>query len=167
MKLLVNSGGESRELEIRNEGSRVVAEIGGKTYEIDASSPEPGVWLLKNGHRVFEAVVLPQPDAGRYKVSTASDEFDITVADPRRLRASGAAGADADGIAEIRTQMPGKVVRIIAAEGQDVESGDGIIVVEAMKMQNEMKAPKSGKIREIRCSEGDNVNAGDILVVIE
>jgi biotin carboxyl carrier protein len=167
MKLLVNSGGESRELEIRKDGSRIVAEIGGKTYEIDGSSPEPGVWLLKNGHRVFEAFVLPQAETGRYKVSTGTDAFDITVADPRRLRASGAAGADTDGVVEIRTQMPGKVVRILAAVGDEVETGDGVVVVEAMKMQNEMKSPKSGKISEVRCSEGDTVNSGDVLVVIE
>ncbi len=167
MKLLVNSGGETRELELTRDGSNIFAELGGKRYEIDISTPEPGVYLLKNGLRISEATVISQPEQGRFKVTTSENQFEISVADPRRLRASGAAGADADGIAELRTQMPGKVVRIIAALGDDVEAGDGVVVVEAMKMQNEMKSPKSGRVREIRCAEGDTVNAGDILVVIE
>jgi biotin carboxyl carrier protein len=63
--------------------------------------------------------------------------------------------------------MPGKVVRIIADVGQAVEKGSGVIVVEAMKMQNEMKSPIDGVIKEIRVSEGSTVNAGEVLVVIE
>ena len=63
--------------------------------------------------------------------------------------------------------MPGKVVRIIAEAGAAVQKGDGIIVVEAMKMQNEMKSPKDGVVKEIRVSEGSTVNAGEVLVVIE
>ena len=63
--------------------------------------------------------------------------------------------------------MPGKVVRILKAVGDEVAKGDGVIVVEAMKMQNEMKSPKDGVIKEIRVAESDTVGAGDILVVIE
>ncbi|REJ79531.1 MAG: hypothetical protein DWQ47_02075 [Acidobacteria bacterium] len=63
--------------------------------------------------------------------------------------------------------MPGKVVRIIAKEGDEVVSGDGVIVVEAMKMQNEMKSPKDGAVKKILKQEGETVNAGDVLVVIE
>ena len=63
--------------------------------------------------------------------------------------------------------MPGKVVRILVEQGAEVKQGEGVIVVEAMKMQNEMKAPKDGIIKEIRVAEGATVNAGDILVVIE
>ena len=63
--------------------------------------------------------------------------------------------------------MPGKVVRVLVETGATVQTGDGIIVVEAMKMQNEMKSPKDGTIKEIRFAEGATVNAGDVLVVIE
>ena len=63
--------------------------------------------------------------------------------------------------------MPGKVVRILVASGAEVSEGEGVIVVEAMKMQNEMKSPKAGLIKEIKVKEGSTVNAGDVLVIIE
>jgi len=63
--------------------------------------------------------------------------------------------------------MPGKVVRILAAAGQQVEKGDGVVVVEAMKMQNEIKSPKSGAVKSVNVEEGVTVNAGEVLMVIE
>ena len=63
--------------------------------------------------------------------------------------------------------MPGKVVRILVEAGATVEQGDGILVVEAMKMQNELRSPKSGVVKELRAKEGATVGAGDILATIE
>jgi len=63
--------------------------------------------------------------------------------------------------------MPGKVARILAEQGAEIKKGEGVLIVEAMKMQNEMKAPKDGIVKEIRCAEGETVNAGDVLAVIE
>jgi biotin carboxyl carrier protein len=63
--------------------------------------------------------------------------------------------------------MPGKVVRVIAPAGTEVEQGAGVIVIEAMKMQNELKSPKKGKVAKILVAEGSPVNAGDVLAVIE
>jgi biotin carboxyl carrier protein len=63
--------------------------------------------------------------------------------------------------------MPGKIVRVIAHEGDEVEAGQGLLVVEAMKMQNEIKAPKKGKVTKIAAKEGATVNAGDLLVIVE
>jgi biotin carboxyl carrier protein len=63
--------------------------------------------------------------------------------------------------------MPGKIVRVIAAEGDEVEAGQGLIVVEAMKMQNEIKSPKQGKVTKIAVKEASAVNAGDLLVIVE
>ena len=63
--------------------------------------------------------------------------------------------------------MPGKVVRVLVERGQEVEAGAGLVVVEAMKMQNELKSPKAGTVVELRAAPGATVNAGDVLVVIE
>ena len=63
--------------------------------------------------------------------------------------------------------MPGKLVRILAAEGAEIKQGEGVLIVEAMKMQNEMKSPKDGVVKEIRFAEGATVNAGDVLAIIE
>lgn len=166
MKLQAEVNGERHEIEFVRIDDVVVATIDGRKYEVDSSEPEKGVFLLKIQNTVNEARV--SPTAGNaYQVRLAADEFDIKIVDPKRLRGS-AAGENSDSDAsEIRTAMPGKVVRIIASSGAEIKKGDPVIVVEAMKMQNEMKSPKDGVIKEIRFAEGDTVNAGDILAVIE
>ncbi|MDQ3806105.1 MAG: biotin/lipoyl-binding protein, partial [Acidobacteriota bacterium] len=67
----------------------------------------------------------------------------------------------------ISAQMPGRVVRVLVEAGQEVEAGQPVVVVEAMKMQNEMKSPKAGAVAEVRARDGATVNAGDVLVIIE
>ena len=92
---------------------------------------------------------------------------EIKIFDPKRLRGTGAESEQTTGASEIKTAMPGKVVRVLAQVGAEIKQGDGVIIVEAMKMQNEMKSPKDGVIKEIRFAEGATVNAGDVLVIIE
>jgi biotin carboxyl carrier protein len=89
------------------------------------------------------------------------------LVDPKRLRSGQSAGAHHTGAAEIVSPMPGKIVRVLLRTGDKVEAGAGIIVVEAMKMQNEMKAPKAGIVISINANEGATVNAGDVLAVVE
>lgn len=166
MKLIATIDGEVREVTIAEEDGVLRADIEGREYKLDASKPESNVYLFKHGNSVHEFSVIRRKD-GTFLVSDTEGEGIIGVSDPRKLGGPGAAGAAADGVAEIVTQMPGKVVRIIAKEGDEVVSGDGVIVVEAMKMQNEMKSPKDGAVKKILKQEGETVNAGDVLVVIE
>jgi len=161
MKLVVELNGEPREVTIAHDGRSITATVDGREYIIDASEPEPGVFLLKHEGRVFEAY------ADEKTVTIGDRTFETNVIDPKCLRGSATAGAEADGHAEIRTAMPGKVVRILKATGDPVTKGEGVIVVEAMKMQNELKSPKDGTIGEIKVSEGMTVSAGDVLVVID
>jgi biotin carboxyl carrier protein len=93
-------------------------------------------------------------------------ELGIEVFDPRDLRPSARRGMN-HGRQEIAASMPGKVVRLLVAAGDSVEEGQGIVVVEAMKMQNEMKSPKTGRVAEVRTRPEATVAAGDVLVVIE
>jgi biotin carboxyl carrier protein len=90
----------------------------------------------------------------------------VEVFDPRSMRARGAAGAG-EGRQKIAALMPGKVVRLLVAQGDTVESGQGLVVVEAMKMQNEMKSPKDGRVAEVRTRTDATVAAGEVLLVIE
>jgi biotin carboxyl carrier protein len=92
--------------------------------------------------------------------------FSMEVFDPRDLRPGQGATAN-QGRQEIAASMPGKVIRILVAAGDAVEEGQGLVVVEAMKMQNEMKSPKAGRVVEIRARPDATVGAGDILVVVE
>ncbi|MFT3746189.1 MAG: hypothetical protein QM785_18100 [Pyrinomonadaceae bacterium] len=168
MKFIAETAEESHDVEITRDGDRVVANIDGRQYDLEASEPEPGVFLLKNDGRIFEASVSANAAAaGTNLVRVKSGVHEVRIIDPKRLRGASGNDADASGKAEIKTAMPGKVVRILVAAGDAVQKGDGVIVVEAMKMQNEMKSPKDGVIAEIKAAEGDTVGAGDVLVVIE
>ena len=166
MKITVEINGEPLEVEVKVEDAHATASVAGRSYDLEVSEPEKGTYLFKHNGRVLEAGVTPAATGG-YSVNVNRTDFEAVVIDPKRLRGSTAAGALDSGKAEIKTAMPGKVVRLIVANGDAVEKGDGVVVVEAMKMQNELRAPKSGNIVEIKVNEGDTVGAGDVLVVIE
>ena len=168
MKLQAQVGETLHNIELTRDGEKIFTKVDDREYELEASEPEPNVFLLKHAGRVHEFYVPPatQPGAPQI-VSSRKADVEITVIDPKRLRGSGIAGASAEGFAEVRTMMPGKVVRLIASVGDMVDKGDAVLVVEAMKMQNDLKAPKAGVVKEIRVSEGSTVTAGDVLAVIE
>ncbi|HYN83765.1 MAG TPA: biotin/lipoyl-containing protein [Pyrinomonadaceae bacterium] len=166
MKLLAEIDGEQLGVELRRDGERAAAEVDGRAYELEVREPEPGVFLITAGGRVFEARVAESAD-GATEVRTRGGTHTVRVSDPRRLRgARGVAGHDA-GRAELHAPMPGKVVRVLVEEGAEVEAGDGVVVVEAMKMQNELKSPKAGRVARLAARVGETVNPGDVLAVIE
>ncbi len=168
MKLHSQIGESIHNIEIKRDGEKVLAKVDDREYELEASEPEPNVFLLKHAGRVHEFYVAPAAQPGSPQiVSSRNADVEVSLIDPKRLRGSGIAGASADGLAEIKTMMPGKVVRLIAGVGDSVEKGDAVMVVEAMKMQNDLKAPKAGIVKEIRVSEGSTVAAGDVLAVVE
>ncbi len=92
-------------------------------------------------------------------------EFAFHIEDPREWRKRGAA-LEAEGKQQVLASMPGKIVRVLVAAGQAVKSGQGIVVVEAMKMQNELRSPKAGTVERLLVAEGQAVNAGETLAVI-
>jgi biotin carboxyl carrier protein len=171
MKLVAEIAGVKHELTIKRDESRVVAEIDGRAYELEAHAPRAGVYLLLRAGRVFHCRVDGAGAAAaareHVEVTIGNSSYTIRLLDPRRLASTEQAGAHADGTAQIVAPMPGKVVRVLVEEGAEVEAGDGIVIVEAMKMQNELKAPKAGKVSSIRTSSGATVNAGDVLAVVE
>jgi biotin carboxyl carrier protein len=128
--------------------------------DADVVETEPGVWsVLKDG--------------ASYEVRVSGDEividghrFAFEIDDPRQWKRSSHA-ADALGQAVIKAVMPGKIVRVLVAAGDEVAAGQGVIVVEAMKMQNELKAPRDGRVTAIEVREHDSVNAGARLMTIE
>jgi biotin carboxyl carrier protein len=166
MKLQAEIGDQKHDVEIKREDGKVFAEVDGRGYEIEASEPEPGIFLFKHEGKIYEASVTSKR-GGPAHVRVGTEEFDIRLIDPKRLRGTGAESEHADGVAEIKTAMPGKVVRLLVESGAQVEKGDGIMVVEAMKMQNELKSPKAGVVKDIRVAEGATVASGDILATIE
>ena len=168
MKLIAELNSEKHEVEIKRDGSNLTAEIDGRTYELEASEPEPNVYLLKHSNKIYQIFVSPNEKPGDpFAVNIGNQDYEIKIFDPKRLRGIGAGVGQTEGASEIKTAMPGKVVRILAEVGAEIKQGEGVIIVEAMKMQNEMKSPKDGIVKEIRFAEGATVNAGDVLAVIE
>lgn len=168
MKLQAELNDEKHQVEVKRDGNKVFAVVDDREYELEVSEPEAGVFLFKNDGKVTEVFVSPRVDTdASVQVQTGGRSFDIKLIDPKRLRGSGRGSEHGDGAAEIRTAMPGKVVRLLLENGAEVKKGDGVIVVEAMKMQNELKAPKDGIVKNIKVKEGTTVAAGDVLVVIE
>lgn len=166
MKLEAYIGDERHEIEIKRDGANVIAMVDEREYTLEVSEPESDVFLIKDDGHIREVSVSPA-QAGTLRTRAGAAEIDIRIADPRRLRGAGPASEHAGGSAEIKTAMPGKVVRILKSEGDSVSSGEGVVVVEAMKMQNELKSPKDGAVSTVRVVEGDTVAAGDILLIID
>jgi biotin carboxyl carrier protein len=170
MKLNAEIDGEKVALEVKREGGRVVGEVGGRRYELEAREVGAGEYLLIHGGRVYECRVGGEPgESGRgaLRVSVGAREYGVRLTDPKHLRGAGPGVGEQGGRAHIKAPMPGKVVRVLVEAGQAVEAGQGLVVVEAMKMQNELKSPKSGTVVELRAGPGTTVNAGDVLVIVE
>jgi biotin carboxyl carrier protein len=164
MKHTVIIDGEPLELELSYSGTHVEAEISGRKYVLDAIAVETGVYWLNWNNRSIE-VAVTGAKAG-YTVSLNGQRFSIEVVDPRAaLRRAAKVGYD--GAFELRAPMPGKVVKVLVAENAHVETNQGILVIEAMKMQNELKSPKKGVVRRLAVKEAAAVNAGDVLAIVE
>ncbi|MDQ3749816.1 MAG: hypothetical protein M3367_12535, partial [Acidobacteriota bacterium] len=145
MKLIAELNNERREIKLTQNGSNLTAEINGKKYKVEASEPEPNVYLLKYENKIFQIFVAPNNESSEpFAVTVGNHNFEIKIFDPKRLRGTGAESGQTSGASEIKTAMPGKVVRVLAEVGAETKQGDGVIIVEAMKMQNEMKSPKDG-----------------------
>lgn len=151
MKLKAIIGETEEELGLEFAGERVSARIGTRVYELEAREIEPGSYLFFFDGRVREVRV----------------DDTIKIVDPRRLRSGQNSGGHQHGVAQIVAQMPGKVVKVQVEAGETVEKGVGVVVVEAMKMQNEMKSPRAGVVVSVNVKPGDTVNAGDVLFVLD
>jgi biotin carboxyl carrier protein len=121
---------------------------------------EPGLYSVLLDGASYEVRVLGS------EVTVNGHRFEIAIEDPRQWkRRNGTAGAH--GRISITAPMPGKVVRLLVAVGDAITAGQSVVVVEAMKMQNELKSPRDGHVTAVRVSENDSVNAGAVLVLIE
>jgi biotin carboxyl carrier protein len=166
MKLRLLRNGTEDQIEVLTPAPQCRFRIGGgPEREAQVEIPEPGVYSILMDGRSYDARVEETP-AGAVVVVIDGFRFEIEVRDPRRwLRKSGAGSGE--GLRSLTAPMPGKVVRVLASAGDPVEAGQGIVVVEAMKMQNEIKAPRAGRVLAIHAREGVTVAAGEVLATIE
>jgi biotin carboxyl carrier protein len=168
MKLHATIANHQTDIQIWDEGARVCAEIDERRYELEVQESGPDGYLFISQGRVFNCRIEGRLESGKeIEVIVETTGYAVTITDPKRLRSATLASAHGDDTARIVASMPGKVVRVLVAVGAQVKAGDAIIVVEAMKMQNEMKSPKAGTIVALNTQTGATVNGGDVLAVIE
>ena len=140
-------------------------ELAGEPFAATVAEIRPSIFsVLVDGNSLEAHVSAEAP--GRYRVAVGEAEFLIEVPDRRKWSRAGAA-AQLGGSRRMSAPMPGKIVRVLVSEGQTVEGGQGLVVVEAMKMQNEIKSPKSGQVKNIYIAEGQTVAAGQEIILIE
>jgi biotin carboxyl carrier protein len=156
--------GKNYRLELNRADGRWSCRLDGREVEVDAVLARPDVLSLRLGNQAYE--VKCERVAGDTHVWVGSARFAVEVRDPRSLRGRVRA-VDDHGPKKLTAPMPGKIVRVLVSQGDQVESGAGVLVVEAMKMQNEIKSPKKGTIQKILVGEGAAVNAGDVLAIVE
>jgi biotin carboxyl carrier protein len=166
MKYEVRIAGKTRTVELSREGPRWFIALDGVDTQADAVEIAPGVFSILLGGLSHEVRVAPDAD-GSLTLQDGPNEFRAEVADPRAWRGRKHGGVEAEGRQQIVAPMPGKVIRLLVKPGDKVEAGQGLFVVEAMKMQNEVKSPKTGTVEKLSAKEGQAVNAGDVLAWID
>ena len=165
MKYNISIGEWQQAVEIRRQTSgQYVCLLDGQPVAAEIIAVSPGVYSVLWEGESFEVHIEPAPDG--YRVMTCGQEFYPRVHDPRRLSRRAGAALAAEGRQNIMAPMPGKVVKILVLEAAQVEAGQGLMVVEAMKMQNEIRSPKKGVVEKIYVSEGALVGAGEALLVV-
>ncbi len=160
----VSIDGKHYRLELNRADGRWLCKLNGREVDVDAVLARPDVLSLRIGNQAYEVKCERVANEQHFWVGSA--RFAVEVRDPRSLRGR-ARAVDDHGPRKLTAPMPGKVVRVLASEGAEIEAGAGVLVVEAMKMQNELKSPKKGTIQKILVGAGAAVNAGDVLAIVE
>lgn len=167
MKYEIQIDGATRTIEVQQNGKGSFrAQLEGQPIAIDAVEVAPDAYSILLDGRVFDARISQDGSEYGLLVRCAGADFRVRVRDPRSWRARRHGVLEAAGPQRVLAPMPGKVVRVLVAAGDTVEAGRGLVVVEAMKMQNEIRAPKGGKVERVLVAEGQAVRTQEALVII-
>lgn len=165
MTLHVTVGGRRRAVDVHREGDRFLVSVDGRQHAVDVKVIN-GVWsMLIAPARSFEVAFSASTDGA---VIVHVDGVPVEVSISQTLRAGAAGSSTVDGGPQrVTAPMPGKVIKLLVKPGDNVQARQGLIVVEAMKMENELRARAAGTVSEVRVTEGTSVEAGAILVILE
>jgi biotin carboxyl carrier protein len=160
----VTIDGKNYRVDLDRQDGQWSCRLDGRELELDAALVRSNILSLRLNDAAHE-ITLESANSN-LRVWVGSTPFIVEVRDPRSLRGRKRSAED-QGRRKITAAMPGKVVRLLVREGDAVEAGAGLMVVEAMKMQNEVKSPKKGAVHKIFFAENATVNAGDVLAIVE
>ena len=167
MKLIVLRNGDETPVEIEEHGHLYRVSLGDKTFEVDSAGTNGAVRSLLIEGRQFE-VSVRRKGPGEYSVRHQGSIDEVEVLDPLTyLAGQGSSHQAATGPQQVKAYMPGRVVQILVSEGEAVEPGQGLIVLEAMKMENEIQAERTAVVGRILVTAGQAVEGGDDLFELE
>ena len=164
MKLRIEFGGRTRSVELARDGRRLTGTLDGHAVEADAVEVGPGIYSIVIAGAAIEAQV--ESAASGLTITVGGRRMAARVVDPRQWQGRRGGAVEAEGRQQIVAPMPGKVVRVLVQQGEHVDAGSGLLVVEAMKMQNEIRSPKTGTVERLVVTEGQAVNAGEVVAVV-
>jgi biotin carboxyl carrier protein len=160
-------GGETRTIELKELGENAYeVTIDGATVHVDAARSGKTIYSIIEDGKQFE-VIIDETGAHGFDVLVGGQLLHLQAFDERSRLLANTAKASASGPQRVEAEMPGKVVKIAVAAGSEVQEGQGIVILEAMKMENEIKSPIDGVIKEMGVTEGQTVESGALLFVVE
>lgn len=161
----VTVAGATQRVELERRESGWLCKLNGREFPLDVISTGEGIFSILINGKSYE---IKQENTGtETNIVVGHQRFNAVVRDPRSFRSRRRADSGAEGVKKITAPMPGKVVRILAPMGTEVEVGQGVLMIEAMKMQNELKSPKKGTVKKMNVAPGAAVEAGQVLAEVE
>ncbi len=157
---------------VRRRGGRYTIRLDGRERVIERGGTGALMVLSVDGRTIETTVAREGLPAGKgrneptYDVMIGGRHYPVRIADPLR-DAESDSGAPTLGPTEVRSVMPGRIVAVLVRQGQEIEAGQGLVVVEAMKMENEIPSPKTGRVTALAVRPGDAVDSGALLVTVE
>jgi len=152
---------------VSKEGNNVVLSIDGKEFVVDVVMAENGACSILHDGKSYNAQLIRQDKSKKYQINTFSSSFNVEIVDTQAKYLQMKKKAMDMPEDKITSPMSGKVISIPVSEGQSIKAGDVLIVVEAMKMQNNYKASSDGKVKNILVKEGDTINGNQILITLD
>jgi biotin carboxyl carrier protein len=143
-------------------------EVDGKVYKVDLMHTADGTFSILEGGHSYNIELVPHKQSKKYTAYTLYNEFDVEVidAEARYLLNRGGNGFVSNENT-ISSPMPGKVVKILVSEGDEIKEGENAIIISAMKMESEYKSPKNGIVKQINVKEGDTIEGDQVLIELE
>jgi biotin carboxyl carrier protein len=167
MVFIAKLGEQSYNVEIEEIGKSLYrVAVDGNEFLVDGKKTGRTNYSLIVDNRSFEIEVDNSRD--EYRVLVDGRNYHVHLVDERRVRVGGhQSEVQLQGRQKVSVPMPGKVIAVLVSEGDSVERGQGLVIVEAMKMENEVRSPLAGEVKEIRVKPGDAVEGGAVLIVVE
>lgn len=166
MKLIVRHDGETVEAVVERSGNGYIVQLGEKRFDVDLEFANRLLRSLRfDDGRQF--LIGHHAERETHHISFGDQSVQVEVFDPLTMKRSRREDDGTAGGGSVRALMPGRVARLLVEEGEQVEKGKGLLILEAMKMENEIAAPKSGVVKKIAVQAGETVEGGAELVLID